>query len=184
MMNNKVLDIAAEWWWNVIQKPKHDNGDKSFNGVLTMTMADMLVKEITIITYEDFKNCFRKKYLEWQEKYSWAKEEIDLVCDYGPCGFLYEVAEELKINKFNFPFKTSMWVKNNSVVVSYGYRAKLTVLYATKEYWEERIESIKQSIERYKGNDYYWLTDEEKAEGIKELENDLNEYKEELKKYD
>lgn len=182
IIDEQKLEIAAKWWWNVIQKPKHDNGDNSFTGFLTMKMADSLVEEITL-TYEEFKDCLKRKCLGFIEKFSYIRD-IDFHCDYGPCGILSEVAEELNIPEFNFPFKTSMWVKENSVVVSYGYRAKHQILYATKEYWEEKINSTKESIKNYENNYFEWLTEEENAERIKELENDLIKYNEELKNYD
>ena len=42
---DKIIDLATNWWVDVIQNPKFDNGDTSQTGAISMIISKMLVKD-------------------------------------------------------------------------------------------------------------------------------------------
>jgi hypothetical protein len=50
--------------------------------------------------------------------------ELCLGVDYGPCEELGELARLAGIPLSNFPWKTHMWIRENFIKASYGYRAE------------------------------------------------------------
>lgn len=174
---DKIVDLATNWWMEIIQDPKFDNGDTSQTGALSMMLSKMLVKDTNQEQLNKFKSLLQTKIYE---NLAYDKDYI-LSVDYGPCRDLYEVAQESGISENNFPCKTDMWIGKDHLIVSYGYRAPLQVLYANKSYYENKIASCLKSIKDHqnKPDDYYIFGSREEI--IKEYEAEIERYKNALK---
>lgn len=141
-----ITEIAANWWGDAVVKPEFDNGDKSTVGAFGRGMASMLVKPVT----PEMKKMFVEELaLQLMAKLTNNQDIIILGVDYGPGLYLREAAEYAGIAYSNFPWKTTMWVTKDSVMVSAGYRAETETLYASSDYWKKQIRDAKESLEGY-----------------------------------
>ena len=120
-LTKEQIGIAVEWWGNVICNPKHDNGDKSEQGVMATMLATMATTKIT----DEQKQIFGKELillLEMESQFN------GLHCDYGPDIILRKAMEKAEINSTNAPWKTNMNFQDGQVTVRYGYGAELQML--------------------------------------------------------
>lgn len=135
MSEEKIIKAAVEWWAERIKgNTIHDNGDTGFQSFMAMRMADQGQVKATKEQIEIFKNS-----LSEQLKGKIGGRDTFLSCNYGPCKELLLAAEAAGINKLNFPFKTSMAIKNKGIRVSDGYAQP----YVELEF-EEKGKKIKQ----------------------------------------
>lgn len=157
-------EIAANWWAEIIQRPKFDNGDNSSTGGIASIMASTLTKEISEESINHFKENLTT-VIDDRLNEEGYKRRFTLDVDYHPCFILCEAAERSGVPLLNFPWKTTMWIEPNSISVSYGYRGKRMFLYANKEYWRKQISDEEQSIrECEEGIAYTWIKDEKDRE--------------------
>lgn len=179
-MNDEVLTIVVNWWANRIIDTKHDNGAYDFTNFMANSLADMGVEKLTEEQIEGFKKDLKEEINEMYKE--WGNcGDLYLGCDYSPCVALRNAAKKNNIPELNFPFKVSMWFSNAHVVVKNGYGAEMEILYATKEYYLERIESCKRSIKRYENHEYDWLSVEEEKERIVGFEEEIKKYEQSIK---
>ena len=121
-LTTEQIEKAVNWWADIVQKPKFDNGDKSSAGATCFILATLSRAkcEPTADQIIEFKKNL-KTMLENAETLPY----MGLFCDYQPESPLSEAAEKSGISKLNFPWKTSMWFRDGKVTVSYGYAAEL-----------------------------------------------------------
>lgn len=120
--------VAAEWWAKEISSyTRHDNGDSSLSSSLVMLLADIRQEMPSEEQIETFKAAVIRSIEE-----SLYEPPVWLCSDYGPSGILLNAANEARINRMNFPFKTDMFVKPNIVRVSAGYAQPYETI------WEKR----------------------------------------------
>lgn len=114
------VKTAAKWWKDQLKSPVFDNGDNSFTGFFTSTMAHMVAEQYrpTEDQIERFGEILERKI---------AEENPDYIrVDYGPCQLLYDALEEAGMDTSVdlLPWKTCMWLRNGAVKVALGYGAE------------------------------------------------------------
>lgn len=115
-LTTEQIEVAVDWWADVIQQPKFDNGDNSVAGGMCMMLALKNASGVSPEQVEAFKSALSKR-LTGEDEY------FTLGSDYGPEIVLDDVFSEAGISKSNCPWKTVMYFQNGGVSVSYGYRA-------------------------------------------------------------
>lgn len=176
----KISNIAAEWWADVIVNPKMDNGDNSREGAIGNILQRMLVKPIE----EDKRNQFKKNLKDYifEKLYDYSDiQRLYLDVDYGPCAILAQLAEYSDISENNFPIKTTMAISKHHIEVSYGYGSPYKILFADSFYYEKQIKDVEESIEYYKNKDDDYFTIGTREEILEELDGKLINYKQQLK---
>ena len=121
-MKSSTAKKAAKWWADQLRNgAKLDNGDKSDAGFTTHMLATLAqsnrnIPEEKIILFE---NSLTKFVLD--EKMT----TVILGCDYHPDRQLLLASEEagIEVGMTDFPWKTTMWIKDDVVEVSEGYGA-------------------------------------------------------------
>ena len=148
IQKEKLADIASNWWANKISGNfHHDNGDKSKGGQFAMFLADLGKKQLTQDQINNFKTDLKIEIINAFEE-SYNCYEMSLDCDYNPDYLLRKCAEKHDINSLNFPFKTSLYISPTAVTVRDGYMVGLVEIFATKEYYENKIENAKDYIKQ------------------------------------
>ena len=174
-MKEEILNIIVDWWAKKIINTKHDNGAYDFTNFMANKLADMGVEQLATEQIEGFKRDLKEEIIKMYEEF--PNSNLYLGCDYSPCLELRNAGEKNNIPELNFPFKVSMWFSNNHVNVRGGYGAKTETIYATEEYYLDRIKSTEESIKKYENKYYAWCTDEENLEAIIALKEDVENYK-------
>lgn len=120
-LSKEQIDVAVNWWGDVICNPKHDNGDDSRQGAMTSMLAAMATHTIS----EEQKDAFK------EELVGLLKSELPLHglhCDYGADMTLSKAMEKANIPGTNAPWKTNMNFHGGGVTVRYGYGAESETL--------------------------------------------------------
>ena len=123
-MKRSTAEKAAKWWADHLRKDALlDHGDTSLTGAMTIGMAAMLQesekKGQTPEQIDAFENALAK-ILAKKDGY------VYLGVDYNPDHLLVEAAKEaeLKLGMTTLPWKTGMWIDNDTIKVSLGYGAE------------------------------------------------------------
>jgi len=93
---NEAINAAAEWWMKRISGPLGKDQLQRFKNNLVMLLS-------------------RKASI------GFGVDCITLDCDYAPCGILSDAGKDADIPTANFPWKVTMAVKPDKVLVSDGY---------------------------------------------------------------
>lgn len=133
--NERIVDRACALWVQMLRNPKYDNGDNSYAGAITQTLAHMVrVAKPTPLDAIDRFGVELKKILmaplEWEAK---AYKEGEpptkytslfnyLSVDYGPDIPLSTAAKRAGL-EMEFPWKTSMSLREEYLSLGYGYGA-------------------------------------------------------------
>lgn len=129
-VTREMARAMAAWWGDKISGhgARHDNGDhNNLASVFAGILADTMTEEADESKVNKFVDILTEKILnEVQEKGRFSSWNLD--CDYAPSRFLSEAAKEAGIKSDNFPWKTSMAIRENEygrtiVEVSAGYGA-------------------------------------------------------------
>lgn len=123
-MKRETAIKAAKWWSGKLKSNSHNNGNDSFASVMAGIMADYLADK-NHVSEEQFA-AFETHLIDRIIGY----DRIVLSCDYGPDHELAEAAEKAGIDCTRFPWKTSMYINNDEISVSDGYRARREVIYS------------------------------------------------------
>ena len=118
-LTDEQIEKAVNWWAERIEQPTFDAGADSPEMKLAEAMAQMLTSTVAEGCTEKFKNELRSAL---------KKEDFDpwhgIHTDYHPDPILFEAAKEAGVNENNFPWKSSMYFRDDgSVQVSLGYGA-------------------------------------------------------------
>ena len=130
--SHEIACAAAEWWASkIVGRYHHDNGDNSPSNVFAMFLADSLSEPVT----EDQITTFKNELVDWIENRSEENVfggELWLGSDYSPGFGLREAIEVAGISEFNIPFKTSMYIRENEILVCDGYASPPEQIYPAK----------------------------------------------------
>jgi hypothetical protein len=119
ILSKTQVELAVNWWADAIRNPKHDNGDSSSTGGVTMALATMLSNNV--ITEEQIELFKQTLTSELEDNENIARYGIH--CDYGPCLSLETAMNSGDIPPIQAPWKTNMRFAEGKVFVSYGYAA-------------------------------------------------------------
>ena len=116
--------VAAKWWADRLRNvgpANFNNGDQTERGGMAMMMATLLGmdKQAPKGNIDQFEEQLAQAIEENVEK----NGDLTISCDYQPCCFLADIADECGVDTFNFPWKTVMWVEKDKVTVRFGYGA-------------------------------------------------------------
>lgn len=129
--NPLIVDRAVAIWRKLVENPKHDNmGDTGTpQERFTMAMGSSLAKLIPNTAsqpgvLDKFCEALRAALLK-EEKVSYgsgSRYEQSMHVDYGPDQTLANAAEAAGL-KLEWPWKTNMWLAEDSLSLRYGYAA-------------------------------------------------------------
>lgn len=124
-MEEKTALKAAKWWADQLRSPaKLDNGDESLSGAMTFALATMLQESERKGLQNDKIDAFEKELaIMLQTK----GDKFILGVDYHPDKILHDAgtAAGLDLGMTGLPWKTVMWIDNNTVTVKCGYGAQI-----------------------------------------------------------
>lgn len=123
----EYIAVAVQWWLDQVQHPKMDNGTDELASFMAMFSGAMRTK-FDAEKAKKFSELFTEK-LNAKIK---ERGRADLYVDYGPDSFLAEIGNAVGISDMGWPFKTSMVVTPEKVVVSCGYCAPAETLWEAK----------------------------------------------------
>jgi hypothetical protein len=118
-----MIEVAADWWYKTLGgRQKYDNGDKSREGGIAMTLA-MLAAPAPPST--DKLNKFRAAMVAWLQGKVGIWTILDV--DYGPGWELQQIEESAGVSGIAYPWKTTMWLDwdKGTVRVRHGYGAEI-----------------------------------------------------------
>lgn len=132
IISNEVLEIAANWWMDSLQKPKFDNGADDSANRMAQLFAGMLANDN--LPEAKQLEVFKTKLVELVQADSlrFSNSHI-LSVDYHPCELLASAAKEAGINESIFSWKTTMWIYADKIVVRAGYGAPSQVIWQKSE---------------------------------------------------
>lgn len=139
-VTREMAHAMAKWWGDKISGSgsRHDNGDHdNMASVFAGFLADTMTEYADESKVNKFVDILTEKILnEVQEKGRFSPWNLD--CDYAPSRFLSEAAKEAGIKSDNFPWKTSMAIRENQngetiAEVSAGYGASWEQIYPVKK---------------------------------------------------
>ena len=139
-VTREMAHVMAAWWGDKISGhgARHDNGDHNNRAsVFAGLLADTMTEHADESKVDKFVDILTEKILnEVQEKGRLSSWDLD--CDYAPSRFLSEAAKEAEIKSDNFPWKTSMAIREKQngetiVEVSAGYGASWEQIYPLKQ---------------------------------------------------
>ena len=138
MLNQKLLDAAADWWaeqisghklnWDNGAQNEGDSEERRIGNMMWMLgniNANSAREGVTPEKLQIFKESMITQIKEKYEKSPKLFEEYSLTLsvDYGPDELLYESAKAAGINSNVFPCKTVMWIDSKKVSAKCGYGA-------------------------------------------------------------
>lgn len=135
-VTREMAHAMAAWWGDKISGhgTRHDNGDhNNLASVFAGILADTMTEEADESKVNAFVDILTEKILD-EVKEKGRLSSWDLDCDYAPSQFLSQAAKEAGIKPDNFPWKTSMAIRENQngetiVEVSVGYGASWEQIY-------------------------------------------------------
>lgn len=117
----KEIEVAVNWWAEILMNKgsNHDNGN-----IFQSNFANRVASRHNPLTEEQIES-FKIALTKRLEEMSKFDSHIIIGVDYGPDLILRESTKEAGFEfGLRFPIKTVMWIKQNSVEVSRGYRAQ------------------------------------------------------------
>lgn len=154
---NKTTDTtaaqaAAQWWASAIGAPTFDNGDGLQSMLGTLLAAGKPAPTVSEArSFADILAARIQTDLDRCREYG----DLSIGVDYVPDRILAEAAREAGISTLRFPWKTMMWVNDDHVTVSAGYRAPTVLVWASEEWLANRPVCGTQKWDESKtGRDY------------------------------
>lgn len=122
-LTDDQIRVAVDWWAKSIRDPEYNNGDDSFTGAMTKSLAQMIsdVHPVTEEAIEKFKVALTHLLKTTSLRF--------LSTDYGPGRDLALCADVAEVDYSRFPWKTCMWLDEGKVIVSAGYQAPIETLW-------------------------------------------------------
>jgi hypothetical protein len=115
-LTSEQIQKAADWWSEVIQKPKFDNGVKTLVEGMAGLLQLKLVQPVEESQVQVFKGALTGLLLK--------KPVYKIYCDYHPDETLCKALDIANISRHNCPWKTTMtFNEEGEVFVTYGYNA-------------------------------------------------------------
>lgn len=134
----------ADWWFDTLLGPNHDNGDRSFTGFAAGMLAGQLADRYPIREPEATRLKFRDALIAAcqpptpveRKRYDGTTYECSswsthISTDYGPDSDLAEAMEACGIHKSRAPWKTHSSIRGAGLLieVSAGYQAPHRTIY-------------------------------------------------------
>ena len=129
-MKLETAQKAAKWWADQLRDTAPlDNGDTSFNGAMLSVMAMMLQSVEKAKQTTDQIDAFERELANVIEQQD-DQYYVSVSVDYHPDRILQCAAQKAGINlgMTTLPWKTSMSIKQDVVMVSCGYGAPTVTL--------------------------------------------------------
>ena len=127
---------AVDWWANVIQSPKFDNGSDTFSfagTMLTGNLSDYSEEQI-----KAFKGSLAQDILNELKN----NGSCYLSVDYTPCDILSNAGKKIGLDDhLSYPWKTRMNITENVVEVSYNSQKEVIWSKEKEQNMEENQES-------------------------------------------
>ena len=125
-VSDKIIHRAVDLWCKKLHTPVFDNGDDSANGGMSMALASINIMNDKPDDMESKVEVFRKSLTD---NLITARDESDyfdslLSVDYGPCKSLAEAADIAGIPGSQFSCKSTVYMSEDFVGVSFGYGAE------------------------------------------------------------
>lgn len=125
---------AAEWWAQQLAEPRFNAqspGHLDFNSLAAEGLASLIADghPVTADQLADFTDLLEQAVTRQMDKHPGGL--FGLRVDYGPDTTLRQVADAAGISTSRFPWKTSMWLRNDgALTASCGYGAPEQVVWA------------------------------------------------------
>lgn len=136
---------AANWWAEAIGSPKFDalgatrGQDRKETETMEMaSMLAMLIASDSPVLQEAGAKFAVLLASKIEASLTGRNYGVSLGVDYGPDRVLGETAQEAGVSGSRFPWKTSMWVREDHVTVSAGYAAPTRLVWASDEWLANR----------------------------------------------
>lgn len=139
--------MAAAWWANKLCSPTFDNGDP--DNPIVGIMAMMVSSSTPTPTTDQIQKMIQDLAPKIEERLI-KVGGMNLGVDYGPDPILADSAAAAGISSNKFPWKTTMWVYPNYVVVSCGYAAASVLVWGSDRWLETRPACEKQKWDNSK----------------------------------
>ena len=131
-ISDKVIEKAVELWARKLYNPSFDNGDNSESGGMTFLLATMniLTDKAEIKDMESRVKVFCDTLTKTLKDKRDRREYLPyLSVDYGPCRELAEAADVAGIPHSQFSCKSSVYMHDGYVGMSFGYGARTSYYY-------------------------------------------------------
>jgi hypothetical protein len=115
--------VAAEWWAEQLTRPTFDADAKSNGPALDAQFTAEMAASHQISDSQ--RDCFRNALTALIDERLESDGAAPLFCDYSPAGMLLEAATEVGVPKACFPWKKSLDVYRQYIMVSDAYRSRL-----------------------------------------------------------
>ena len=122
---DKIIHRAVELWCRKLLEPVFDNGDDSFNGFISKSLAtfniETAINEVANLqsNINKFKKVLTANLIKLRDSNEYIHPFLDV--DYGPCKILTDAANEAGIPYELFSIKSSVYMGEDHVRVSFGY---------------------------------------------------------------
>lgn len=125
-ISDKIIDRAVEIWCRSLHNPKFDNGDKSFNGFMGQSLAQMNIDadKSKIDGMEQRIESFRTELAAAIKSELKERSYVWLDVDYSPCKILADAAEKAGIPHSLFSVKSGVTLNPGHAAASFGYGAE------------------------------------------------------------
>lgn len=114
------IKAAVDWWVDVIQHPKMDNGTDELASFMAMFGGATNRRQLTSTELRTFHEALTEVL---NERFAAGDCDVKLQVDYGPDGFLAKAGDKIGLGLLDYPCKTTMWISSTEVSVAYGYGA-------------------------------------------------------------
>lgn len=121
------IGAAVDWWAEMIQHPKMDNGEAGLANLMTMFGGSK--RQLT----EPELQVFRESLAAGITEQMGTVGRCTLDVDYSPDHILGEAGARIGLNRFDFPRKTTMYINESTVTVSIGCGAPEQVIWRAEQ---------------------------------------------------
>lgn len=115
-----LVDRAVDIWKFLLANPTYDNGGRGLAAALTPYLASQMPSNATAERLEEFGRALRRVLLTPNER---GYHNTRMGVDYHPGEVLGEAADEVGL-EMEWPYKTDVFLTEDAVAVSAGYRAE------------------------------------------------------------
>lgn len=130
-MLEKEIEVAIEWWGNLLENPKENGYTTSWNTRYHNRLPHFNQEEIKLFKegLKEALNLYLKGKIKHHKDFMIRPAKIIIECDYDADVFLSMACKKAVIDSEWMPQKTLMRIDENMVDVSAGYGSQFELLY-------------------------------------------------------